>query len=86
MFVDVARETLSQTYVPSVYSTAPLFMPQKRHGEQPMKVRNSVPLDVGVVDDPVDHRGGDNLVSEHSSPAGEREVRGEDQGGVFVAG
>jgi hypothetical protein len=35
--------------------------------------------DVGVVDDPVDHRGGDGLVAEHAAPAGERQVRGEDQ-------
>ena len=27
---------------------------------------------VGVVDDPVDHRGGDGLVAEHGAPAGER--------------
>jgi hypothetical protein len=39
-----------------------------------------------VVDDAVDHRGGDCLVSEHAAPAGERQVAGEDQGGVFVAG
>jgi hypothetical protein len=41
---------------------------------------------VGVVDDPVDHRGGYGLVAEHSSPAAERQVAGEDQRGVFVAG
>lgn len=35
--------------------------------------------DVGVVNDPVDHRGGDGLVAEHTAPAGERQVRGEDQ-------
>ena len=29
---------------------------------------------VGVVDDAVDHRGGDGLVSEHAAPAGERQV------------
>ena len=34
---------------------------------------------VGVVDDAVDHRGGDCLISEHAAPAGERQVRGEDQ-------
>ena len=42
--------------------------------------------DVGVVDDAVDHGGGDGLVAEDASPAGEGQVRGEDQGGVFVAG
>ena len=41
--------------------------------------------DVGVVDDPVDHCGGDGLVAEHAAPAGERQVRGQDQRGVFVA-
>lgn len=35
--------------------------------------------DVGVVDDAVDHRGGDDLVAEHAAPAGERQVRGQDQ-------
>jgi len=38
------------------------------------------------VDDPVDNRGSDGLVSEDASPAGQREVRGEDQGGVLVLG
>ena len=42
--------------------------------------------DVGVVDDAVDHGGGDGLVSEHCAPAGERQVGGQDQGGVLVAG
>ena len=42
--------------------------------------------DVGVVDDAVDHRGGDGLVAEDAAPAGERQVAGEDQRGVFVAG
>lgn len=42
--------------------------------------------DFGVVDDTVDHRGGDDLVSEDVSPAGEGQVAGQDQGGVFVAG
>jgi site-specific DNA recombinase len=40
---------------------------------------------VGVVDDPVDHRGGDGLVAEDAAPAGERQVRGEDQRRVLVA-
>jgi site-specific DNA recombinase len=42
--------------------------------------------DVGVVDDAVDHGGGDGLVAEHGSPAGEGQVAGEHEGGVFVAG
>jgi hypothetical protein len=42
--------------------------------------------DVGVVDDPVDHGGGDGLVAEDGSPAGEWQVRGQDEGGVLVAG
>jgi hypothetical protein len=42
--------------------------------------------DVGVVDDAVDHRGGDGLVAEDAAPAAERQVAGEDQRGVFVAG
>lgn len=42
--------------------------------------------DVGVVDDAVDHGCGDGLVTEHASPAGERQVRGQDKGGVLVAG
>jgi hypothetical protein len=39
-----------------------------------------------VVDDAVDHRGGDGLVAEDAAPAAERQVGGQDQGGVFVAG
>ena len=42
--------------------------------------------DVGVVDDAVDHCGGDGLVSEDGAPAGEWQVAGQDQGCVFVAG
>ena len=42
--------------------------------------------DVGVVDDAVDHGGGDDLVSEYASSAGERQVGGQDQRGVLVAG
>ncbi len=30
--------------------------------------------DVGVVDDPVDHGGGDGLIAEDVAPAGERQV------------
>src|SRR5690606_18338968 len=33
--------------------------------------------DVGVVDDPVDHRGGDGLVAEDATPPAERQVRGQ---------
>jgi hypothetical protein len=40
---------------------------------------------VGVVDDPVDHGGGDDLVAEDGAPAGERQVGGQDERGVFVA-
>ena len=42
-------------------------------------------VDVGVVDDAVDHGGGDGLVAEDVSPAGEGQVAGQDQRGVFVA-
>ncbi len=42
--------------------------------------------DVGVVDDAVDHRGGDDLVSEHAGPGTEGQVAGQDQRGVFIAG
>ena len=38
-----------------------------------------------MVDDPVDHCGGDGLVAEHATPGRERQVRGQDQRGVFVA-
>lgn len=41
--------------------------------------------DLGVVDDPVDHGRSDGQVSEDVAPAGEREVRRQDHGGVFVA-
>ena len=36
------------------------------------------------MDDAVDHRGGDDLVSEDVSPAGEGQVAGQDQRCVFV--
>jgi len=42
--------------------------------------------DLGVVDEPVDHRGGDDVVAEDFAPATERFVGGDDQGGAFVAG
>jgi hypothetical protein len=35
--------------------------------------------DLGVVDEPVDHCGGDGLVAEDLAPGGERLVRGDDQ-------
>lgn len=41
--------------------------------------------DFGMVDDAVDHGRGYDLVTEHVSPAGERQVRGQDQRGVLVA-
>ena len=42
--------------------------------------------DFGVVDEPVDHRGGDGVVAEDLAPAGEVLVAGDDQAGSFVAG
>jgi hypothetical protein len=42
--------------------------------------------DLGVVDDAVDHGGGDDQVSEHVSPAGKGQVAGQDQRGMFIAG
>ena len=41
---------------------------------------------VGVVDESVDHGGGDDVVAEHLSPAAELLVGGDDEAGVFVAG
>src|SRR6516165_8691538 len=38
--------------------------------------------DVGVVDEPVDHRGGDDLIAEHFAPAAERLVAGDDERGA----
>ena len=38
-----------------------------------------------MVDDAVDHGGGDGLVAEDTAPAAERQVRCEDQRGVLVA-
>ena len=40
---------------------------------------------LGVVDDAVDHRGRNDLVTEDVAPAGEGQVGGQDQRGVFVA-
>ncbi len=42
--------------------------------------------DVGVVHDPVDHGGGDDVVAEDLAPAAERLVGGDDEAGAFVAG
>jgi hypothetical protein len=39
-----------------------------------------------VVDDAVDHGGGDHVVTEDLAPAAERFVRGDDQASPFVAG
>src|SRR4051794_170266 len=41
--------------------------------------------DLGVVDEPVDHRGGDDVVAEDLAPAAERLVAGDDQARAFVA-
>ncbi len=41
--------------------------------------------DFGVVDEPVDHRGGDDVVAEDLSPGRERLVGCDDQAGAFVA-
>jgi hypothetical protein len=41
--------------------------------------------DFGVVDEPVDHGGGDDIVAEDFSPASERLVGGDDHAGAFVA-
>ena len=42
--------------------------------------------DLGVVDEAVDHGGGDDVVAEDLAPAAERLVAGDDQAGPFVAG
>ena len=42
--------------------------------------------DLGVVDEAVDHRGGDDLVAEDLAPAAEWPVGGDDQAGSLVAG
>jgi len=42
--------------------------------------------DFGVVHEPVDHRGGDDVVTEHFTPAAELLVAGDDQRGPLVAG
>ena len=56
-----------------------------------MRLRSLGVEDLGVVDEPVDHRGGDDVVAEDLAPAGERLVAGDDhrralgQGGLGVA-
>ena len=42
--------------------------------------------DFGVVDEPVDHGGGDHVVAEHFAPPAKRFVAGDYQAGAFVAG
>jgi len=42
--------------------------------------------DFGVVDEPVDHGGGDDLVAEDLAPAAERLVAGDDEAGSLMAG
>jgi hypothetical protein len=42
--------------------------------------------DFGVVDESVDHRGSDDVITEHFAPAAERLVAGHDQRCAFVAG
>ena len=42
--------------------------------------------DVGVVDEPVDHGGGDDFVAEYLAPAAEGLVGGDDETGALVAG
>jgi hypothetical protein len=42
--------------------------------------------DLGVVDESVDHRGGDDVVAEDFAPAAEGFVGRDDQRGAFVAG
>ena len=41
--------------------------------------------DLGVVDESVDHRGGDDVVAEDLAPGAEGLVAGDDQAGAFVA-
>jgi hypothetical protein len=42
--------------------------------------------DFGVVDETVDHGGGDDVVAEDLTPPSEGFVGGDDEGGPFVAG
>lgn len=52
---------------------------QAGHGGVPRPVRGAFEGDdFGVVDDAVDHGGGDGLVAEDLAPAGEGQVAGED--------
>jgi len=39
-----------------------------------------------VVDEPIDHRGGDDLVAEDLAPPAERLVTGDDERGGLVSG
>ena len=39
-----------------------------------------------MVDEPVDHRSGDNLITEHFTPAAEGFAGGDDQAGALIAG
>ena len=41
--------------------------------------------DFGVVDEPVDHGGGGDLVAEDLAPGAEGLVAGDDQAGAFIA-
>src|SRR6266436_6287198 len=41
--------------------------------------------DIGVVDEPIDHGGGDGVVAEDLAPASERLVAGHDEAGPLVA-
>src|SRR5271169_75294 len=65
--------------------TAPEPLPVEPATPSTAALRSVGGQDVGVVHDPVDHRGGHDLVAEHVAPAGEGQVRGQDQRGVFVA-
>jgi site-specific DNA recombinase len=49
------------------------------------RLRSAGGDDVGVVDEPVDHRRGDGVVAEDLAPAAEFLVGGDDQAGAFVA-
>jgi hypothetical protein len=42
--------------------------------------------DFGVVDESVDHGGGDDVVAEDFAPAAERFVGGDDQAGALISG
>ena len=42
--------------------------------------------DHGVMEEPVEQRGGDNGIAEHISPLGEAAVRGQDHRALFISG